>query len=48
MRLDTGEETDPVITHFNSCVTYNIKTSHLISNPNPTTGFYMKCNTGLK
>ena len=36
---------------FRSClpsVAFHIETSHLIFLPNQMTGFYMKCNTGLK
>ena len=37
-----------VIDTFQPSVTFHIDTSHLISNANQMTDFYIKCNTGLK
>ena len=36
------------INQFQPSVTFRIETSHLICTANQMTGFYMKCNTGLK
>ena len=36
------------INPFQPSVVFHIETSHLICNANRMTGFYMKCNTGLK
>ena len=33
---------------FQPNVAFHIETSHLICSANQITGFYMKCNTGLK
>ena len=33
---------------FQPSVAFQIETSHLICSANQVTGFYMKCNTGLK
>ena len=33
---------------FQPNTAFHIKTSHLICTANQMTGFYMKCNTGLK
>ena len=33
---------------FQSSVAFRIETSYLICNENQMTGFYMKCNTGVK
>ena len=35
-------------THFIPSVAFHIETSHLICRANQMTGFYIKCNTGLK
>ena len=37
-----------LINLFQSTVTFYIETSHLICIANQMTGFYMKCNTGMK
>ena len=36
------------INPFQPSVAFHVETSHLIRNANQTTGFYMKCNNGLK
>ena len=33
---------------FQPSVAFNIETSHLICSANQMTGFYMKCNIGMK
>ena len=38
----------PNFNSFQPSVTFHIENSHLIFIANPMTGFYMKCNTGLK
>ena len=37
-----------LFTHFSLLLRFQIETSHLICTANQLTGFYMKCNTGLK
>ena len=37
-----------MVNPFQPSVAFHIETSHLISKANQMTGFYVKCNTGLK
>ena len=41
------QKTAPFIL-FQPSVAFHIETRHLICSANQITGFYMKCNTGLK
>ena len=36
------------LTHFLRCVAFDVETSNSFCSVNQVTGFYMKCNTGLK